>query len=347
MSEILSKNSAIPSKVVGLRVLEGKELASWKLAPGDIYYQTPATEKLLLLKRCGDLLEESWVTKMRNNSGLRFRDLVHLKRVAEISSQWEQWKTIEDPAEFEKAGLRLCDVIRGGLHSEGGITLLDWAFVCHQQFKPDEELQLNMLAKHEVLHRRGLYVSALSVLFAIACGYSDSKFLQELYQTAWLLDSGLLHDDFSYWIAVACQAEKQRPGSGLEFLKHKKASHSEIELFLQHPVLGHSMAMQRFEKKFQNPGLLNIILHHHELADGRGFPHGIPMAAMSDWESILVMADQMIDYREEVIKGYAEQGLRECWQVLRRLPLRNLPIQRVLSKIAHWSQRDNLAEVSA
>ena len=211
MSEILSKNSAIPSKVVGLRVLEGKELASWKLAPGDIYYQTPATEKLLLLKRCGDLLEESWVTKMRNNSGLRFRDLVHLKRVAEISSQWEQWKTIEDPAEFEKAGLRLCDVIRAGLHSEGGITLLDWAFVCHQQFKPDEELQLNMLAKHEVLHRRGLYVSALSVLFAIACGYSDSKFLQELYQTAWLLDSGLLHDDFSYWIAVACQAEKQRP----------------------------------------------------------------------------------------------------------------------------------------
>lgn len=347
MSELPVRKTYRPPRPDELRVLEGKELASWKLAPGDIFYQTPASGKLLLIKRAGELLDEAWVQKMRFNSGLRFRSLVHLKRVSEIVAQWESSLALEDPAEQERAFERFVDVVRAGLHSEGGLTLMDWAFACHAIFKPDEALQQSMVDTHEVLHRRAIYVSALSVLFAMACGYGDAAFLKELYQAAWLLDTGLMHKDFSYWVALACQVEKQRPGAGVQFLQVKGASAAERELFLGHPALGYEFALGKFEKRFQNAGLLQIILHHHELSDGSGFPKGLSLGLLSDWEAILVIADQLVDYREEILGSYATAGLRESWQGLRQLKLRNLPIQRVLKKIAEWSTRNSVGSGEA
>lgn len=347
MSELSPRNLLGPPRAEELRPLEGKELASWKLALGDIYYQTPASGKLLLLKRVGERLEESWIERMRTNSGLRVRESANTKRVTDILAQWEHWESLEDSADRERTGARFCDFIRAGLHTEGGITLLDWSFACYNYLRPDEATELELLNGHEILHRRGLHVAGLAVIFAMGCGYSDPLFLRELYQTAWLLDIGLLKTDFSYWTAMACQAEKAQPGAGVALLKKAGASELEVKVFLEHPNESHRIALERFEKKFHNVGLLDAIARHHELADGKGFPRGIPPAALSDWESILVLADQMVDYRDEVLKQYATDGLRLVWQPFRQLPLRNLPIQRVLRKVARWSTQDNLGEVSA
>ena len=231
MSDIKGQKIYTPQLAENLKPLEGKELASWKLAPGDIYYQTPSSKKLLKLKRAGELLEEEWIEKNRHHSGLFWHPLVHMKRVEQITAQWESLLTKVDPAEFETTLMRLSDEVRAGLHSEGGITLMDWAYACHKMFKPSEELQLEMLNRNLVLHRRAFYVSSLSVLFGVACGYTDTVFLSELYETAWLLDVGLINPDFTYWISLACQVEKIRPGSGIEYLNCKKASKGEKELF--------------------------------------------------------------------------------------------------------------------
>lgn len=345
MSDLIKKKPHKPPAAENLKPLEGKELASWKLAPGDIYYQTPATKKLLKLKRAGEFLEEAWIEKTRHNSGLFWLPLVHLKRVEQLVSQWESLLEKDDPQEFEVSLTRLSDEIRAGLHSEGGLSLMDWAYACHKIFKPDENLQLEMLNQHLALHRRAFYVSSLSVLFGLACGYTDPNFLKELYETAWLLDIGLLHPDFSYWISLACQVEKIRPGSGIEYLNCKQASKGEKELFLNHPELGYKKALELKANKYKNPLLLNSVLHHHELADGRGFPQGINQSLMSDWEAILVMADQLVDYREEVLENYATFSMRDIWLSFKQLPQRNLPIQRVVKTIAKWSREHNLGTV--
>lgn len=349
MSDIKNQKRINQPTAENLKPLEGKELASWRLAPGDIFYQTPTTKKLLKLKRAGELLEVEWIEKYRFNSGLFWHPLVHMKRVDQIVSQWDSLVSKSDSQEFEIALMRFSDEVRAGLHSEGGITLMDWAYTCHKIFKPTEELQLEMLNQHLVLHRRAFYVSSLAIIFALACGYSDPIFLSELYETAWLLDIGLVHNDFTYWISLACQVEKIRPGSGIEFLNCKNASKSEKDLFLSHPELGFKKSMKKRGDKFQNPLLLQCILHHHELADGKGFPKGINQTLLSDWEAILVMADQLVDYKEETLEGYATSSMREIWHSFRKLPSRNLPIQRIVKVIAKWSKEHNLGtlEVAA
>lgn len=319
-----------------MRALEGKELASWKLAPGDIFLQLK-NGRVMRLKRAGDLLDQPFVEKFGNKGGLLYLNRVHLKRVGDIAAYWEHIQDLNDPEQLASALDSFCDVVRAGLHSEGGLNLIDWSFACYQMFRVPDQIQSGLLETHQVLHYRALYISALSVLFAFGCGYRDPTFIRELYQTAWLMDGGFVSPNFTYWTALACQVEKETPGAGLEFLKSNKASEKEQQLFVQHPELGHQLAVDNFGKQFKHPALFDIISRHHELADGRGFPAGLTISVLSDWEAILILADQLIDYREEVIEGYANEGLRGPWEALRRLPMRDLPIQRIIRKISLWS----------
>lgn len=328
-----------PPRADELQALDGNELASWTLAPGDIFFHNEKLGRVIRLKRAGDLLEQSWIEKMRYGSLLKWQPRVDVKRIEVLLGHWESWSAEEDPTNRERCQERFTEALRAGLHSEGGLSLMDWAFACHRLFAPDVAMQDTMLTKHVVLHRRGLYVSALSVLFALACGYSEPQLLREIYKVAWLLDAGLMRDEFTHWIALACQVEKAKPGSGIEFLKVKQATQLEQQLYLQHPQLGYDSARALLERGMSYPSLLNAILRHHELSDGKGFPGHLPGAALSDWEALIILADQLVDYRESVIEKYAAHGLREVWAEFRRLPVRNLPVERVRRKVAHWSAK--------
>lgn len=326
--------------------LAGDVLARWKLAPGDIFLKTERGRSLRL-KRAGDFLDDAWKAKFAASTQLHWAPAIDLKRVQELVQLYRAWASALDPDQVLAAREQFTDALRAGLRPEGGLCLLDLAFVCYTLFPVDSSLIAEYQAKHVVLYRRGLLVSALAVLMGVALGYEDPAFLKDVYHTGWLLDVGLATDEFSYWVALACQAEKHRPGAGDQLLKDRGASERELLLFLDHPRLGFERARAQAEAKFAFPELLTSILHHHEKADGTGFPEALTFSVLADWETLMVLADSMVDYREEVLEEDLRASFGHLWGRYSANPVEGLPVHGIMRKIKAWFQAPRSPEVAA
>ncbi len=298
----------------------------------------------MLLKRAGDFLDQSWRVKWSKSLRLVYRPAVDEKVVAHIQALLKDWEQASSDELSALSLQRLTEHCRQGLHVGGEVSLMAWAQACHQHFNPPQDLQDELFQCHEVLHKRAVYVSALNVLFSLALGYHEPLFLRDAHRIGWLMDLGLVSADFSYWIALACQEEKLQPGRGIEFLRSKHASKAETELFLSHPARGHVRIKKDWEAHMAFPALMNSVLHHHELSDGSGFPAGLSRSALSDWESLVILADQLVDYRTSVLQSYATHGLQEIWQAFHRRQVTNCPVGYVWRRVGQWSA--NLEEAA-
>lgn len=337
MSTTPEKTSWVPPSVDYLTPLSGDELSRWELAPGDIFIISPSG-KILRLKRAGDVLEPAWREHYSQSHQLRLLPLVNTDRVQALCALYEVWNQAEDPSEAEEAADAFVDAVRSGMSEAGGLTMLDWAMTCHSLFKPDAQLVEEFQAQHVVLYRRALLVSSLSVFFSLACGYRDPIFLREIYHAAWYLDSGLIDDSFTYWVALACQAERIKPGEGGKFLIAQSAGEAEHALFFTHPRRSYERAQSELQDQLTFGELLLSVLHHHEKADGSGFPEKLNLSVLSDWETLMVLADSLVDYREEVLEKNLRQGWQELWNVFLARPVQGLPIQSVVEKLTAWAQ---------
>jgi hypothetical protein len=329
-----------------LHPIEGAMLSHWKIAPGDIFLKTPSG-KHLRLKRAGDILEEAWKKKFGTTANLLWKPLINITAVENLKDLYQKWNLAEEPQEVDAQREEFISSLRSGMGPDGKMCMLDWAFTCYSLFPLEENIIQEFQAQHVVLYRRGLMVSSLAVLISIASGYEDPQFLKDIYLTGWLLDVGLLSEDFSYWVALACQAEKFSPGAGVILLKNKNAGSAEIELFLQHPRNGYNRVKEVFKSHYTFPELINSILHHHEKADGTGFPEGMTFSVMSDWQSLFVLADSMVDYQEEILENDLAQSFRELWDFYQTKQIENLPVKVVLSKIKIWFGISSRLEVAA
>ncbi len=318
-----------------MRQLAAGELAAWPIAPGDIYWRK-ADGKKLRLRRAGDLLDAAWLAKFAPREDLWLEPVAKVEAVNVLALKLKAWCEATDPKLFIKAREDFAESLRRGLRSTTELSLLDWALVCHRSFKFDEQVVREFQEKHIVLYRRGLLVSGLAVAFSLACGYEDVAFLREIYRTAWLLDLGLVDKRFSYWVALACQHEKANPGAGDAFLKEKSASRDELDLFLTHPELGHQRATTEFGADYSFPELLGCILNHHEKADGSGFPQGLSLSGLADWQTLVILADHMVDYREEILERNLAESFAHLWAAYLRQPLANLPVSDVIAKLKVW-----------
>lgn len=318
-----------------LRQLAAGELAAWPIAPGDIYWRK-ADGKKLRLRRAGDLLDGAWLAKFAPREDLWLAPVANVDAVNGLALKLKVWCETTDGKRFEQARQDFAEALRTGLRSTTELSLLDWALVCQRSFKFDDAVVQEFQDKHIVLYRRGLLVSGLAVAFSLACGYEDVAFLREIYRTAWLLDLGLVDQRFTYWVALACQHEKARPGAGDAFLKEKGASAAELELFLTHPELGHQRALLQFGESYSFPELLGSIRNHHEKADGTGFPQGLSLSGLADWQTLVILADHMVDYREEVLEKNLAESFAHLWAAYQRQPLADLPVGDVIAKLKVW-----------
>jgi hypothetical protein len=340
------KSRWVPPPVEYLTPLDGGELSRWELAPGDIFIITPSG-KILRLKRAGDVLEAAWREHYSHSQQLRLLPLVNTDRVQSLTELYEFWKLAQDPEEVEVAANAFVAAVKSGMGQHGGLTMLDWAMTCHALFEPNKQLIEEFQAQHVVLYRRGLMVSSLSVLFSLACGYRDPVFLREIYQAAWYLDAGLIDESFTYWVALACQAERTKPGEGGKFLITQSASEKEHALFFTHPRLSYERVKVELEALLNFPELLLSVLHHHEKSDGSGFPEKSCLSVLSDWETLMVLADSLVDYREEVLEKNLRQGWQELWNVFLARPVQGLPVQSVVDKLTVWARMTSPEKESA
>jgi len=113
-------------------------------------------------------------------------------------------------------------------------------------------------------------VHELSVKFAKALGLSDST-------VKLISDAAILHDIGKVGISDAILG---KPG---------KLTEDEFAVIKQHPVIGARILMQ----SNYTQELVQVVLHHHERFDGRGYPDGIAGAEIPLGSRVIAIADSI------------------------------------------------------
>jgi HD-GYP domain-containing protein (c-di-GMP phosphodiesterase class II) len=206
---------------------------------------------------------------------------------------------------------------------------LTFALACYEEFCL---ISLDTQEKmHEIdlyLFRKSLYASSFSVIIAMVNDFFHYSMLRDFYNLTFCLDIGLCEKNYSYYVAVACNYENQKPGAGLTYLEAEGASPLEKRVFLNHPEKSYEFITQ--SNILSYPELAEIILYQHELSDGSGFPRGITKSQVSSWEAVTILSDSMV----EIIKAYHfEANVVEYMSQFKNSKVAELPIARVYKKL--------------
>jgi putative nucleotidyltransferase with HDIG domain len=124
-------------------------------------------------------------------------------------------------------------------------------------------------AHHSQTYQHCLLVTGIAVEFGRHLGFSRADLRT-------LAFAGLLHDVGKAGIPLAI-LEKPAP-----------LSRDELSTMRQHPQLGVDSLRQM---RGIDPGILDIVVSHHELLDGSGYPRGLAGAELSDLVRMITIAD--------------------------------------------------------
>lgn len=153
-------------------------------------------------------------------------------------------------------------VIKGQEIADAAIRCVKQDIACVQA--------LGLLAKHnQYTYYHSGRVAAYAIAVAIKLGLSDDRALQNLGLGCLLHDIGKSKLD---------QAIVDKAGPLTE---------KEWKEMRQHPLFGYEMV----EKSKLSLVPLEIILHHHERMDGKGYPHGLAKSDILEEVSIAAFAD--------------------------------------------------------
>ena len=129
---------------------------------------------------------------------------------------------------------------------------------------------LGIVGRHHThSYRHCLFVTGFGVAFAQHLGMREDDQRR-------VARAGLLHDVGKAFIPVALL---DKPG---------KLTAEEMQEIRQHPRLGHNALAA--EGGFP-PEMLDVVLHHHELLDGSGYPDGLSGDEISDIVRLLTIVD--------------------------------------------------------
>jgi putative nucleotidyltransferase with HDIG domain len=122
---------------------------------------------------------------------------------------------------------------------------------------------------HADSYRHCLFVTGFAVAFAQHLGMRDADQRR-------LTRAALLHDVGKAFIPLAIL---DKPG---------QLSDDEKTIIRQHPQLGYDALKAQGDFP---PEMLDVILHHHELLDGTGYPHGLLDGQISDIVRLTTIVD--------------------------------------------------------
>ena len=146
--------------------------------------------------------------------------------------------------------------------------LMSIIFLIKEQKKRLKDLMPYFLNKHE-LPTHSLNVSIYSLSLGVALKFNDKELLQ-------LGVASLLHD-------IGIKKVDQSI-----IAKDNKLSLRELESIHQHPIYSTQIAKQNL---VLDPYIIDAITHHHENHDGSGYPDSLDTRKISNYASIISIAD--------------------------------------------------------
>src|SRR5665213_2845120 len=129
---------------------------------------------------------------------------------------------------------------------------------------------LNTVGRHHTdTYRHCLFVTGFAVAFAQHLGMREDDQRR-------LTRAAILHDVGKAFVPVAIL---DKPGT---------LTDGEMQVMRMHPDLGHGALA---DEGSCPPEMLDVVLHHHELLDGTGYPHGLKGDQISDIVRLTTIVD--------------------------------------------------------
>ncbi len=316
------------TKLQNSKPLPVKDLAKKVICDGHLYFTTKEGRQFYLL-RPGILIEEAFIKKYAVTQTTfdyvsvidpiilsQFQTLLKELKYLQFEKDLRQ-KTIETEVFFRETFAR-------------SNHFLNFALACYQEFCAIPRQELQRIHETDInLFRKSLYSAAMAVIIAMTNDFYHYPMIKDFYNIAFALDIGLCHENYSYFVAEACNRENAQPGSGLSWLEQQGASPLEIKTYLGHPERSYKF-LQNQSGLLAYPELKEIVLYQHELSDGKGFPRGLPRGHVSSWEAVVILASSMVDICDEY---EFETEVMNFIKEFKNDKLKQIPVQRTYAKL--------------
>ena len=311
------------------------------------FHQLPGN-KFMPLLRAGDFVEPGFISHYLERGMLKLAqlDMVRDEDLVSHKTAWRDLKkALTEKDRFQQRD-RILRKIARDFWSNNDKSFLSFVIAAFEEFYVYPPHILDHLQKESsLLYTRSLLIGAVSSITALINGYVDYSFIKDFYNTAFIMDYGLVDfGNFNYVLSLACEAERNSPGSGLQVMKKYNRSKGEIAVFQNHPLISFERAMEQKEM-FTHRELTHFIKFHHEKTDGSGFPNGYGYSCMSDAETMLIFCDHFIPFKEHTFNlGDGKLIVKDYFEDLKQMEGAHLlPIRKLIQnwqKAMDWMIRE-------
>ncbi|MDA8792249.1 hypothetical protein N9N67_03325 [Bacteriovoracaceae bacterium] len=292
----------IEFKIEDLETIKLEDLFSASVSPGHIFVRSRVNGHPFLLLRASDLIEDEFIRKYSSAGITSFYilKLVNSGNVTRIKNLLRELKNVNSSVEAVKAREKILDEFFKVGRVTTSTHCLDFIAACFDEFNLVSQ---NSLEKYYGLsthfYQRSLVLSTWAVVISLLNGSIDYYFIQDIFNTAFYLDIGIVEDAYSFHLFKACEEERSQVGGGVTFLKSIGRPQNEIDSFLNHPINSYKQ-MEKVIGKFRYPEIANFVQYHHESSSGDGFPFSLNRTNFSSFEMILSLVDKTVPYDEIV-----------------------------------------------
>lgn len=321
-----------------LKIIKFDELLKYAISPGFIFYLSMETGKPFLLLNPGDVVEQEFVDKYQNKGMRSFfiLEAVNDANVQQFKLLFERLKDRQFDEERTQASFDILELFKSIYwKGESPGNILDLIFSLNTLFyKLDEKIAQEMQKVSNLMFTRALMMGALGVVTALIDDVNDFEMLQDVYHACFLLDYGLVSEDYSYVTGQGIEEERMTPGSGLTHIASNTYNKDDILFFRNHPMKSVSSIRDEYKKVFKYQEVLGMVIKHHELKDGSGFPFGLLEKEMRSFETIPIFIDHLIPttglkFRE----GDGAGWFKKLFETHYSKGGGKLPLKRLISKL--------------
>tara|TARA_Y100000780_G_scaffold232594_1_gene268529 strand:+ start:202022 stop:203080 length:1059 start_codon:yes stop_codon:yes gene_type:complete len=293
-------------------------------------------ERPFLLLRAGDFVEEEFLVKYKRKGIQSFYclNIASEKESQKYKTIFSKFNNAKNEIQRRRVKDELVKIFADDYWKQSDKSFLSFVSACFDQFyNLPEDVVVSLQESSLVLYSRALLTSSFSVMNCVMHSILDTNFISDLYNASFMMDYSLGgRKEFNFLLSIACEKERNAPGSGIEFLKARNDASKELLEFTEHPNLSAELALEH-SNCFYNPETVDFIRYHHEKADGSGFPGGHTYGAISETETILMFGDNITPFEEHIFQNYDGALLvKEGLSKLKKLTIQNkLPLNTTLS----------------
>lgn len=308
----------IEFKIEDLETIKLEDLFSASVSPGHIFVRSRVNGHPFLLLRASDLIEDEFIRKYSSAgiSSFYILKLVNSGNVVRIKNLLRDLKNVKSSVEAVKAREKILDEFFKVGRKTSNTHCLDFITACFDEFNLISQANLEKfygLSTH--FYQRSLVLSTWAVVISLLHGSIDYFFIQDLFNTAFYLDIGIVEDAYSFHLFKACEEERKQVGQGEAFLRSIGRPQNEIDSFINHPVNSYKQ-MEKVTGKFRYPEIAKFVQFHHEDSSGKGFPFSLNKTNFSSYEMILSLVDKTVPY-DEIVFNQDFNVFEKCTEELR------------------------------